>query len=67
MNGVSKEVALEAKYKGAFEHPQYKKEIAVFEITGEVPRLAFNVGNDYPGAALGEMVRLDSTIELVKN
>ena len=67
MNGITKEVTLMADYKGSFEHPQYKKTIAVFDVTADIPRLAFNVGTNYPAAALGETVQLASTVELAKN
>ena len=67
MNGVTKPVTLSALFKGTFEHPQYKKTIGVFEITGKVPRFDYNIGKDYPGAALGEAVELTSTVEMIKN
>lgn len=66
MNGVTKPMTLTAQYKGSFEHPQYRKTIGVFEITGKVPRFDYNIGKDYPSAALGEVVELTSTIEMVK-
>lgn len=66
MNGISKELTINATYKGSFEHPQFKKTIAVFDISADIPRLEFKVGEDYPGAALGETVKLNSTVELTK-
>jgi len=66
MNGISKELVINATYKGSFEHPQLRKTIAVFEINADIPRLEFKVGVDYPAAALGETVKLISTIELTK-
>lgn len=67
MNGISKELTIFVTYKGSFEHPQFKKTIAVFEVNAEIPRLEFNVGKDYPGAVLGEIVKLNSTVELTKS
>lgn len=67
MNGITKVVELTGVYKGSFEHPQYKKTIGVFEISGEIPRFDYNVGNDYPAAALGEAVQLNSTVEMSKD
>lgn len=66
MNGVSKQLVLNATYKGSFEHPQFKKTISVFEIQADIPRLDFKVGQSYPNAVLGESVKLNSTIELTK-
>lgn len=66
MNGISKEQTINATYKGSFEHPQFKKTIAVFDVSADIPRLEFKVGEDYPGAALGEIVKLNSSVELTK-
>ncbi|HEX8545955.1 MAG TPA: YceI family protein [Cytophagaceae bacterium] len=64
VNGIEKPLTLDATYAGAFEHPVYKKMIAVFEVNAEIPRLDFNIGANYPGAALGEVVKLNSSMEL---
>lgn len=66
MNGITKDLSINATYKGSFEHPQFKKTIGYFEVDAEIPRLAFKVGESYPAAVLGETVSLSSTIELTK-
>lgn len=66
VNGVEKHISLDATYAGTFEHPVYKKMIAVFEVKAEIPRLDFNIGTNYPAAALGESVKLSATLELAR-
>ncbi len=66
INGITKDVQLDALYKGSFVHPQYKKTMAVFDISTEIPRFDFNIGKTYPAAALGDMVKLNSTVELAQ-
>ncbi len=66
VNGIEKPIVLEATYEGEFEHPVYKSTIAVFNATALIERMAFDIGKNYPAAALGEKVSLVSTLELVK-
>jgi polyisoprenoid-binding protein YceI len=66
VNGIEKPIVLEATYAGTFEHPVYKKTIAVFEVKAEIPRLDFNIGANYPAAVLGESVKLTASLELVR-
>lgn len=66
VNGIEKLNTLRASYSGQFEHPVYKNTIAYFEVQADIPRLDFNIGSSYPAAALGEVVKLNSTLELVK-
>ena len=66
VNGIEKLTKMKATYKGTFEHPMSKNIIAVFDITVEIPRKDFNIGISYPAAALGEWVKLESTVELIK-
>ena len=67
VNGIEKPISLDAAYAGTFEHPVYKKMIAVFEVKAEIPRLDFNIGTNYPAAALGESVKLTATLELARH
>lgn len=66
VNGVAKPVVLATTYKGNFVHPQSQNTIAVFNVSVDVPRKDFNIGASYPAAALGEVVKLESTVELIK-
>ena len=66
VNGIAKQMALTTNYKGNFVHPQSQKTIAVFNVSAQIPRKDFNIGTTYPAAALGEIVKLESTVELVK-
>ena len=43
-----------------------KTTIAVFQITTDIVRKDFNIGLSYPTAALGDVVKLESTVELIK-
>ncbi|GAB3641598.1 YceI family protein [Spirosoma arcticum] len=66
VNGIEKSIMLNATYAGQFEHPVYKKNIAVFETSADIRRLDFNIGTSYPAAALGEVVKLTGTLELAR-
>jgi polyisoprenoid-binding protein YceI len=66
VNGVEKALTLDAVYNGQFEHPMSKNTIAVFEANANINRLDFNIGVSYPAAALGEVVKLNSILELTR-
>ena len=66
VNGITKPITLEAIYKGEFTNPTYKTTSAVFQISADIVRKDYNIGNTYPSAALGEIVQLKGVIELLK-
>jgi len=66
VNGIEKTQKLNAVYNGTFEHPMSKNTIAVFSLATEIIRKDFNIGVTYPAAALGEVVKLESSVELIK-
>ncbi|MBC7408923.1 MAG: polyisoprenoid-binding protein [Arcicella sp.] len=66
INGVTKPITLSGIYKGEFINPMTKNTIAVFQITTDIVRKDFNIGLSYPTAALGDVVKLESTVELIK-
>lgn len=66
VNGIEKNHQIKVIYNGTFEHPMSKSTIAVFSLTTEIIRKDFNIGLTYPAAALGEVVKLESTVELIK-
>jgi len=65
INGVTKPITLSGIYKGEFINPMTKTTIAVFQITTDIVRKDFNIGLSYPTAALGDVVKLESTVELI--
>ncbi|MBC7750082.1 MAG: YceI family protein [Methylotenera sp.] len=66
INGITKPITLQAIYKGEFTNPTYKTTSAVFQISADIVRKDYNIGNTYPSAALGEIVQLKGVIELLK-
>jgi len=66
INGVTKPITLSGIYKGEFTNPTYKTTSAVFQLSALITRKDFNVGLNYPSAALGDVVKLESTVELIK-
>jgi len=66
VNGIEKTHQIKAIFEGTFEHPMTKNTIAVFNVSTEITRKDFNIGLTYPAAALGDIVKLESTIELIK-
>ena len=66
LNGITKEFVFTGAFKGSFVHPRFKKTIGVFNLSGSVPRLDFNVGKKYPSAALSTAIEVDVNIEMIK-
>ena len=66
VNGIEKELPVKASFDGTFEHPVSKHTIAVFNVTADIPRKDFGIGLNYPSAVLGDVVKLESTVELIK-
>ena len=66
VNGIQKFLPIKVIFDGVFEHPMTKNTIAVFTVSAEIPRKEFNIGLTYPSAALGEVVKLESTVEMIK-
>ena len=66
INGITKPVTLQAFYKGEFTNPTYKTTSAVFQISTDIIRKDYNIGNSFPSTALGDIVQLKGMIELFK-
>lgn len=66
INGITKPFEFKGTFKGSFFHPRFKKTIGVFEFTGAIPRLDYNIGAKYPTAALGGEVEVAISIEMTK-
>src|SRR5690606_22799343 len=65
-HGITKPVTLEVLYRGTIEHPQNKKMISGFAITGNVKRSDFNLGPKFPEPMLSDNVVIDVNGEFIK-
>lgn len=65
-HGITKPVTLEVLYRGTIEHPQNKKMISGFAITGNVKRSDFNLGPNFPEPMLSDNVVIDVNGEFIK-
>ncbi|QED37704.1 polyisoprenoid-binding protein [Antarcticibacterium arcticum] len=65
-HGITKPVSLEVLYRGSIEHPQNKKMISGFAITGQVKRSDFNLGPNFPEPMLSDTVVIDVNGEFIK-
>lgn len=64
LHGVTKEVTMTAVHNGTVTHPQNKKEISGFTMSGTINRVDFGVGTENPG--LSNEVSVTADLELVK-
>ncbi len=65
-HGITKPVTLDVWYRGTIEHPQNKKLISGFAISGNVKRSDYNLGPDFPEAMLSDKVIVDVNGEFIK-
>lgn len=66
LHGVTKQVVLDATYRGTVEHPMNKKQIAGFKVTGTIKRTDFGIAPSTPAAMLGDEVAFTGNAEFVK-
>lgn len=66
MHGVTKTVTLDVILKGTAQHPQSKKTIAGFKITGNLKRTDFGIATGTPEAMLSDEIALRANTEFVK-
>ena len=64
LHGVTKKVELDALHYGSIEHPQSKKTVAGFKVTGVVKRSDFGIGAGFPAPGLSDEVNLIADLEL---
>ena len=64
LRGITKEVTMTAVHNGTITHPQNKKEISGFKMTGTINRVDFKVGGENGG--LSNDVNITADLELVK-
>ena len=66
MQGVSKEITLNAIYRGHQKNPANNKEAEAFQITGTLNRSDFNIGNDFPESLINDEVKIEANIEFIQ-
>ncbi|HYC85743.1 MAG TPA: YceI family protein [Chryseosolibacter sp.] len=66
LHGVTKEVTLDATYRGTIDHPYTKKKVAGFKVTGAINRTDFGIATSYGSAMLGEEVTFTANAEFIK-
>lgn len=67
MHGVTKKVELDATYNGSLQHPQSKKTVAGFKVTGTIKRSDFGIGAGFPAPMLSDEVNLLADLELARD
>jgi len=66
LKGITKSVTLDATYRGTYTNQMNKKTVAGFKVTGTVKRKDFNIGANFPSAALSDEVTLNANAEFIK-
>lgn len=66
LHGVTKKVTLDATLVGTAVHPQSKKDMAGFKVTGTIKRSDFGIATGFPAAMLSDEVSLDGDFEFAK-
>lgn len=66
LHGVTKEITLDATYRGTIDHPYTKKKVAGFKVTGVINRTDFGIGATFASAMLGEEVTFTANAEFIK-
>lgn len=66
LHGVTKPVSLNLLYRGKTVNPLSNATTAGFQITGNIKRTDFNVGNNFPDAALSDLVSIKADGEFAK-
>lgn len=67
MHGVTKPVTLDAVLNGTTTHPQSKKQMAGFHVTGKIKRSDFAVGASMPAPMLSDDINLAADLEFSKD
>jgi polyisoprenoid-binding protein YceI len=65
-HGVTKPVTLNAELVGTGVHPQNKKNLAGFKVTGTFKRSDFNFGTKYPTAMLSDEITIGGDLEFTQ-
>lgn len=67
LHGVTKKVDLDAVLVGKAVHPQSKKDMVGFKVTGTIKRSDFGIATGFPTAALSDEVTLVGDFEFIKD
>ena len=67
LHGVTKPVVLNATLVGTAVHPQSKKQMAGFKVTGTFKRSDFGIGAGFPAPMLSDDVNIAGDFEFVKD
>lgn len=66
LHGVTKKVSLDAVLVGTTVHPQSKKDMAGFKVTGSFKRSDFGIAPGFPAAMLSDEVAINGDFEFAK-
>ncbi|WEK38222.1 MAG: YceI family protein [Candidatus Pseudobacter hemicellulosilyticus] len=66
LHGVTKEVSLDALYRGTVENPMSKKQTAGFSVTGTIKRSDFQIGSKFPDAMVSDLVQIKADGEFAQ-
>jgi polyisoprenoid-binding protein YceI len=67
LHGVTKKIELDAVLIGKAVHPQSKKDMVGFKVSGTIKRSDFGIATGFPTAALADEVALAGDFEFIKD
>jgi polyisoprenoid-binding protein YceI len=67
LHGVTKKIELDAVLVGKAVHPQSKKDMVGFKVSGTIKRSDFGIATGFPAAALADEVALAGDFEFIKD
>lgn len=67
LHGVTRKIELDAVLVGKAVHPQTKKDMVGFKVSGVIKRTDFGVATGFPAAALSDEVTLVGDFEFIKD
>lgn len=67
LHGVTKPVTLDAVLVGTAVHPQSKKDLVGFKVSGTIKRTDFGIATGFPTAALSDEVAIAGDFEFIKD
>lgn len=66
IHGVTKSVTMELVYRGTVANPMSKKSTAGFQLTGEINRSDFGIGEKFPSAMVSNVVTIKADGEFIQ-
>lgn len=67
IRGVTRQVTMDLRYIGSTINPMSNEETVGFQLTGEIKRSDFGVGNDFPAPFISDEVWIKADGEFIKN